>query len=42
MFLPEYHDLFISKVKEYGSRGWEEVFNRVVSVSNPEQLIIFE
>lgn len=33
MLLPEYRGMFLSKVKEYGSQGWEEVFNRVVRCS---------
>ncbi|EXJ77294.1 hypothetical protein A1O3_10452 [Capronia epimyces CBS 606.96] len=29
MLLPEFRDLYLSKVKEFGDQGWEEVFNRV-------------
>jgi hypothetical protein len=32
MLKPEYRDMFLEKVKNYGSEGWEEVFNRVVSL----------
>ncbi|CAG9994406.1 unnamed protein product [Clonostachys byssicola] len=27
---PEFHDMLVDKVKNYGDKGWEEVFNRVM------------
>lgn len=33
MLKPEYREIFTENVKKYGSEGWEEVFNRVVSAT---------
>lgn len=32
MLDPEYRGLFLEKVQRYGAQGWQEVFNRVVSL----------
>lgn len=39
MLLPEYREILEAKVKQFGSQGWEEVFNRVVSASRDSAII---